>query len=382
MITSKGIEGGFDMKNFMLKLVTAILLLTLTFSLFACKPKDPQEENTTYSIQAPAQSEVYSVTGLPQSATKGATVSFKIVFTHPDDTILNSVTVKGTNTNLQLKASADGNYTFSMPSEPVSVTVDASYYPDNDSDNFLSWDSDNVTTVEKWQAAFEGDEYLDFADDFLLTTTITSQPSQSPANFALTSHTENAFSLNGDVVPDDAIKVEALYRDGNQANQFVLRIDRTKVSAGSAKIVLVVENGHKFGDKAVLACTVTVTEPEPLERVETWTATIVFDISAIQNDENTQKMAFVLEDLDYEQTMYLRPSQMFDIEDLQIVDGKVTVQFIYAKGHSYSVSFHYYMSTQPAYPTVEFDGEANGAEYAVNQLTFEKDGGWIHLTLK
>ena len=191
------------MKNFMLKLVTAILLLTLTFSLFACKPKDPQEENTTYSIQAPAQSEVYSVTGLPQSATKGATVSFKIVLTHPDDTILNNVTVKGTNTNLQLKASADGNYTFSMPSEPVSVTVDASYYPDNDSDNFLSWDSDNVTTVEKWQAAFEGDEYLDFADDFLLTATITSQPSQSPANFALTSHTENAFSLNGDVVPDD-----------------------------------------------------------------------------------------------------------------------------------------------------------------------------------
>lgn len=143
----------------------------------------------------------------------------------------------------------------------------------------------------------------------MLTATITSQPSQSPANFALTSHTENAFSLNGDVVPDDAIKVEALYRDGNQANQFVLRIDRTKVSAGSAKIVLVVENGHKFGDKAVLACTVTVTEPEPLERVETWTATIVFDISAIQNDENTQKMAFVLEDLDYEQTMYLRPSR-------------------------------------------------------------------------
>lgn len=76
--------------------------------------------------------------------------------------------MKGTNTNLQLKASADGNYTFSMPSEPVSVTVDASYYPDNDSDNFLSWDSDNVTTVEKWQAAFEGDEYLDFADDFCL----------------------------------------------------------------------------------------------------------------------------------------------------------------------------------------------------------------------
>lgn len=66
MITSKGIEGGFDMKKFMLKLVTAILLLTLTFSLFACKPKDPQEENTTYSIQAPAQSEVYSVTGLPK----------------------------------------------------------------------------------------------------------------------------------------------------------------------------------------------------------------------------------------------------------------------------------------------------------------------------
>ena len=69
--------------------------------------------------------------------------------------------------------------------------------------------------MEKWQAAFEGDAYYDFSDDVLLTSLITSQPSQSPANFALTKHTERAFSLNQAVIPDDALTVDVKYRDGN-----------------------------------------------------------------------------------------------------------------------------------------------------------------------
>ena len=44
----------------------------------------------------------------------------------------------------------------------------------------------------------------------------------------------------------------------NKAVAFVVHIDRSKIKEGTAQIVLHVENKHKFGDAAILVCTVTV----------------------------------------------------------------------------------------------------------------------------
>lgn len=338
-------------------------------------------KGTRYSIQAPEESDLFEVTGLPDGAYEGDSVKFGVTLAHPDDSVIQSVGLKAQSGDTQLTAGGDGKYTFEMPAEPVRVVVEVGYYPDNDTDNFLSWDSSNVLEIEKWQAAFEGDQYYDFADNAEIGSTITSQPSQSPANMAITSHTESAFSLDQDVVPDSALSVEVIYSDGNQASGFVVNIDRTRVSAGTAKIVLVVNNGHKFGDKATLVCTVTVTEPEPLEQVDTWTETVVFDVSAIVDNAETEKMAFVFDDLDYEEGMYLRPSQMIDFEDCTVEDGKVSFEIEYAVGHRYELSFHFYASIQPASPTVSFDGEADGGQFAAGVVTFDKDNGSLTLRL-
>ena len=377
------------MKKLFLGFATMLSLLALVLGLCACGGDDPSDggdessKGASYSIQAPQTSDVFNVTGLPDSAYEGDTVTFRVVLAHPADSVLNYVEVCGTDMgSRRLDAVADGSYSFIMPAEPVQLTVDAEYYPDNETDNFLSWDDSNPVTVEKWQAAFEGDEYYDFSDDVLLNATVTAQPSQSPANFALTSHTETVFSLNPDVIPNDALSVVPGYRDGNQANRFAVHIDRSKVHAGTAKIVLVVENGHKFSDRAVLACTVTVTEPEPLEQVQTWTETVVFDISAIQNDEHTERMSFVFEDLDYRDDMYLRQTQMFDLEDCEITDGKVTLTIRYAVGHTYSISFHYYMNPQPSSPDIRFEGTADGADFHSGVLTFSKDNGSVSLIVE
>ena len=116
--------------------------------------------------------------------------------------------------------------------------------------------------------------------------------------------------------------------------------------------------------------------------MQTWTETVVFDISAIQNDEHTERMSFVFEDLDYRDDMYLRQTQMFDLEDCEITDGKVTLTIRYAVGHTYSISFYYYMNPQPSSPDIRFEGTADGAEFHSGVLTFSKDNGSVSLIVE
>ncbi len=373
------------MKKVVIGFMSLLSVLALSLGLVACggdKTEDGEGKGTRYSIQAPSASDIYTVENLPQGAYEGDTVTFKVTLAHPADSILDSVQVIGTAMGgKEIVPASDGTCSFTMPAEPVRVTVDASYYPDNETDNFLSWNEGNATSLEKWQAAFEGDEYYSFSDDVLLASSVTSQPSQSSANMALTSHTEKAFSLNQSVIPGEALSIEIGYSDGTQANAFTVRIDRSKVSADTAKIVLIVENGHKFEDESVLACTVTVTEPEPLTKLDTWTETVVFDLSAILRDENTEDLYFTFEDLDWDETMYAQHYQTILDGDYTVsADGKVTVELNYAVGHKYSVTLAYRMSNPPAAPSMTV-GTSQSASYTAGQLTFSAEGGSIEFIL-
>lgn len=366
------------MKKTISVIVTLTLVIAMLIVMSACSQNE-ESKGTLYSLSSSQDPDVYTVTGLAESAYEGDTVTFKVVLTHPSDSVIDSVETHGTTTGYKtLTPDNEGVYSFVMPAEPISIEIKADYYPDNTTDNFLSWDNDNTTAIEKWQPSFEGDTYFDSFDDATLYSTITSQPSQSPSVFALNLHSEEVFSLDQTVIPDEALKVVPLTQGtGNSVNRFEIRIDRTKISGGTAKLVLIVNNEHKFLDRAVLACTVTVSEPEPLERVNIWTETVVFDISSIENDKNTEEMAFVFEDLDYEENMNLQKSYVFDVKDYAIINGKVTLTLNYAKGHGYSLSFHYYMSEQPSYPSITFEGNSDGGNYASQRLTFDKENGSI-----
>ena len=216
------------------------------------------DRGTFYSIQAPAESEVYQLTGLPEGAYGGDVVSFGIVLTYPEDSVTETVEVYGATMKYkQLSAGEDGKYTFTMPQEPVTLTVKVNYYPDNTEDNFLAWDEENVYTFSIFTET-EDDPYFDSFDDGILTANRIKDPSQSGGHFGV--HEERAFSLDQAVIPDEALTVDVTERSmSNDAIAFVVHINRTMIREGTAKIVLVVENGHKFGDEAVLACTVRVT---------------------------------------------------------------------------------------------------------------------------
>lgn len=336
-----------------------------------------KNKGTLYSIQAPSASDVFTVTDLPEGAYEGDTVTFGITLTYPEESILDRVEIHGSETGYrQLTADAAGKYSFTMPAEPVRLSVDASYYPDNETDNFLSWDKENPTSIEIWQAGYDGELYFD-SDDGILTADVTKQPAGTAA-FGLFGYEARVISLDQDVIPAEALGDEPEPVSAQNPSRTIgleIHIDRTKIHAGTAKIVLIVDNKQSFGDQAVLACTVTVTEPEPLEHVEIWTQTVTFDVSAIENDKNTQKISFVFDDLDYKDTMYLRSSYMFDWEDCTVTNGKVTIELPYAVGHRYQVTFHYYMSTQPDYPDVAMVGSPDNVTFGSdNILTFqEKD---------
>ena len=332
---------------------------------------------TRYSIQAPAASEVFTVSDLPDGAYEGDTVTFGITLTHPEESVLEGVELYGSQTGYeQLTAGTDGKYSFTMPAEPVRLSVDAAYYPDTDTNNFLSWDEESPASAEKWQAAFEGDAYYASSDDVLLTANVTDDPDNTGGWFNY--HDERAFSLNEDVIPNDALQVTYDEQgDRNDAYRFIVHIDRTKISAGTAKIVLIVENESKFGDESILACTVTVTEPEPLKQVEIWTTTVVFDLTNIINDKNTEDLYFAFTDLDWDETMYAQQYQTVLDGDYEIAsDNTVTITLNYAVGHSYSVELVYRMSDPPSAPSIAV-GETENAQYSNGELTFTANGGSI-----
>lgn len=362
-----------------------LLALCLTVVFVACDDNTGggggDDKGTLYSIQAPAASDAYTVSGLPEGAYEGDTVTFTVALTNPADSVLNYVEIYGSEMKYnRLTPAGDGSYSFTMPAEPVRVTVDADYYPDNDTDNFLTWDEDNPTTAEKWIPHYDGDMYFD-SDNLSLVANVTDDPKGTGGWF--NHHEERAFSLNEDVIPNDALTV-TYEEEGNRndAYMFTVDIDRSKINAGTAKIVLVVENGSSFGDESVLACTITVTEREPYETVEIWTETIIFDVSAIENDEHTEDLYFVFTDKDYDDNTYAQQSQTILETEYEIVDGKVELTINYVVGHEYEITLDYRMGEpKPATPDISFQ-DSDGGEYQSGVLTFSKDGGSIELGLE
>lgn len=59
-----------------------------------------------------------------------------------------------------------------------------------------------------------------------------------------------------------------------------------------------------------------------------WTENVTFDISGIEDDENTEDIAFVFEVIDHTDDMYLSVTQMFDIRFSK--DGG-SIEFILTK---------------------------------------------------
>ena len=244
----------------MKKVITGILaaLLALSAGAFfaACggapDEGDDKTDPTVYTVTA-AESDFYDVNGQTRSATAG-TAAYVAIEPQFDAVSIDKVLFNGQECT-ESAAEAHG-YEFTMPAANVEITVEYSF-TDNESDNFLEWNDGNPSSIEIWKPQSETDTYFPQGDDEKLTADVFKSPSQSGGYFS--SHEEAAFSMNQDVIPDEALSVSFTSKDSN-ATDFSVVVDRSKISAGTAQIVLLVENGHKFGDAALLVITVEVTD--------------------------------------------------------------------------------------------------------------------------
>lgn len=215
-----------------MKILNKILMLGLFISmagiLVACGDKEKTSiDNTPHSVIA-EESDFYDVNGQTRSATVG-TQAYVNIIPEFDAVKIDKVMFNGQECT---KSETDENrYEFTMPAEDVTITVDFSFV-DNQSDNFLTWDTSNDKTFEIFIETAE-DSYFPQWDDGELTANVSKNPSQAGAYF--TQHTERAFSLDQDVVPDEALSVSVGCRqDDNSAISFTIKIDRTKIHAGEA----------------------------------------------------------------------------------------------------------------------------------------------------
>lgn len=249
----------------MKKVITGILaaLLALSAGAFfaACggapDEGDDKTDPTVYTVTA-AESDFYDVNGQTRSATAGS-AAYVAIEPQFDAVSIDKVLFNGQ--ECTESAAEAHRYEFTMPAANVEITVEYSF-TDNESDNFLEWNSENPSSFVMTTDAEE--EWYNPQYDTSgnrLTADVFKSPSQSSGYFS--SHEETAFSMNQDVIPDEALSVSALHANSNYPNDatgFEVRIDRSKISAGTAQIVLRVENEHKFGDAALLVITVEVTD--------------------------------------------------------------------------------------------------------------------------
>lgn len=354
-------------------------VLACAFGLAACggDGDDESDKGTSYSIQAPEESDAYTVSGLPESARAGETVTFRVTLTHPADSVLHYVEVDGGDMDDEkLAPAADGSYSFVMPEDYVSVSVSADYYPDNDDSLFLFWNwaDENADNIEIWQPAYEGDGYSNTFDDSVLTASV----DNGNYSYELHNYSDEVFSLNQDVIPDDALSViPEKPSGGSLTTGFDICIDRSKIKAGTAKIVLIVENISQYGHISTLACTVTVTEPEPLEKVTIWQETIVFDVSEIMAwvEEERLQIDFYFLDTDWTDQIYAREAYGFDYDASKIENGKLTFTLPYTAKHKYSVTPRFRMSPKPD-EVLEIEYvKGDFADYTGGAFSFRSGGG-------
>ena len=293
------------MKKFAKIILMLCLVAALAVTVAACNDDKGNEGGggggTQYSIQAPAASDVFTIEGLPETATEGTTITFTVTLNDPENSAILGVTVEPTFDASYDIASDNGTYSFVMPASPVKIIIDARAYEEVLSDGVVTFSSSNVTTFEKG-AANTSQEHTWVFDIAL---------GWGAYNTAFSRNTE-VTSSDQSVIPADAISFEKadFPSDGNWFYGADVKIDTSKVNPGTTWLEMYFQSDNSSSKDGTVCVKVTVLpekEPEPIVPVEKWTATIKFQVTAVE----TEDLYFRFEDLDHEENTDAKLAQIF-----------------------------------------------------------------------
>ena len=324
------------MKKFGKLIFILCLVAVLAVTVAACNEKGEENNGgggTLYGITMPS-SDIYTIGGeVPESATEGTTITFTVTLNDPENSAILGVTVEPTFDASYDIASNNGTYSFVMPASPVKIIIDARAYAEVLSDGGLTFMTSNPTTITvnggndmTWGGP-DGTQLIDVWEFGLVF------------GWGYTSNLSSrsyVTSSNEDVIPADAISdiKEGSKSSGGTISSASFYIDPAKINPGTTWLEIYLRSNNTSSDGTLFVKITVLPEGGSIE-VETWTETIVFDISSsIDMDE----VNFTVTDNDYASNTGTEERQQFMPGEYTYEDGEVSIEIEYVVGHEYSVS--------------------------------------------
>lgn len=307
------------------------LVLCLTFALAACDDnKGGKNDPVSYSVQAPAASDVFTVSGLPENAREGDTVTFRITLADPADSAILGVTVIPTFAlSFDVAPDAEGNYSFTMPASPVEIEVETEVYKEVLDDGVAEYSG--VTTLTKNSGTVgltvEVDHKKVYSLNERLSYVRSSDQSVIPdsaiGEFDVRSHS----SVTGDSSGSSAVA------------RVIIPIDTGAISEGTTwlKIHLSADAGVS-GAKGDLCVKITVAERIQLS-VMRENVKIDFDDYAAPGEDIVVRFY----DSSYITNSYIGDDpapKYIEVKGKVGADGTATFSFDYVVGHEYSIDIY------------------------------------------
>lgn len=311
------------MKKIILVTVLVVCMIISAVAVSACNDggSNPQ---TPASYTVTAQSgEGYTVS-VPATAKAGDMVSVEVSVSSDDVRI---VAVKANGTDCEV--GADGKYSFTMPAENVTVTVQTEKLTQVDSDGVFAMESNAMTTV-----AMGGMYPYNFFDEHVwkLRVELTKR-----IYMTLLGKDSYVRSSNGSVIPENAITFETVTDSENQSNEIIavdVCIDTDLISAGTTWLEIFIKNGNNSSYKGTLMQKITVVEYGAIE-IEKAKKTVVVDVSDFASEGDVYNMRFSDND-------YIDGGDSAEFVDCTaiVTDGKLVFEFDYALMHKYNIGLN------------------------------------------
>ena len=350
------------MKKFGKLIFILCLVAVLAVTVAACNEKGDEmggADGPRYGITMPT-SDIYTIGGeVPEDAAEGTTITFTVTLNDPENSAILGVTVEPTFDASYDIASDNGTYSFVMPASPVKIIIDARAYEEVLSDGGLTFMTSNPTTITvnggndmTWGGP-DGTQRIDVWE-FGLVFGWGNTPNLSSRSYVTSS--------NEDVIPADAISdiEEGDKSSGGLISSASFYIDSAKINPGTTWLEIYLRSNSTSSDGTLFVKITVLPEGSSIE-VETWTETIVFDISSVTDN-------------DYASNTGTEERQQFMPGEYTYEDGEVSIEIEYVVGHEYSVSVGI-GNTGNSYELGE--GVSGGGSYQDGILTFSREGASV-----
>ena len=299
-------------KKVVLGFMAMLSLLAMTLGIAACGGEEKPGKQT-YSITCEA-SDDYELQASKTSSEAGEKISVTVTV-KSEDKYLTGVRYNGE----ECIKEGDG-FVFTMPSENVTLTAVLGNYTLT-TENGIAKLEDEATTVVV-NGTYPGG----------ILDTKTWEISVALESSTMTSLNASYESSNEDALPVGAISTKNV--EASSSNVIVgakIVIDTTKIKTGVSWLTATFKSGNNSSQKGTLVLKITVAESV---QVEYWNENLVFDVENF--DADTTFYVYV-SDQNYIENNEVEKNQSFD--ELKAQEGKVTVSFRYAPGHSYWLEF-------------------------------------------